>query len=496
MAYWTIYAILLMVSVAPVWMVTAPPLADYPNHLARMHILASGAQSEFLGRFYAVSWSVIPNLAMDIIVPALVNFMPLEIAGKVFVTLILALLASGSLVLHYTIHKRFSPWPLLVFLFLYNGVFLFGMVNYLFGIGLCLWAIAAWIETRKYGHSARVVLFYTTCVILFFAHLSAMGVYVLSVIAYEASQISRLRPLPGNLIRWLVLLIAGPLFLLAMLILLPRSTTNETLPFTYGPVAFALSQKLGALELIVRNYVRVLDIATLGAVIWLVLFGLLTQRLHVDRVMRWPALAIAIAGFCLPYQVMGSNFADARILVAAAFLFVCTTDLRAKPAHLALFGLVIVALFSGRMLILGSHWQGAEALHKQVSAAVVEIPRGARLLAVSVGNPDEPYEAPGPHIAATAVIHREVFLPSVYAMPRGQPLTFTEQYQALARNAPKPDQWSGDAFTWKQVEQDYDFILLTGIDRLKVAPPDSLVTVVQETGFRLYRTRRSFESGH
>lgn len=490
------YAILLMVSLAPVWMVAIPPLVDYPNHLARMHILVNGAQSESLGRFYAVSWSVIPNLAMDIIVPALVNFMPLEIAGKVFVTLILALLATGSLALHYTIHKRFSPWPLLVFLFLYNGVFLFGMVNYLFGIGLCLWAIAAWIETGKYGHSARVVLFYATCVILFFAHLSAMGVYVLSVIAYEASLISRLRPLPGNLIRWLVLLIAGPLFLLAMLILLPRSTTNETLPFTYGPVAFALSQKLGALELIVRNYVRVLDIATLGAVIWLVLFGLLTQRLHVDRVMRWPAFAIAIAGFCLPYQVMGSNFADARILVAGAFLFVCTTDLRAKPAHLALFGLVIVALFSGRMLILGNHWQGAEALHEQVSAAVDEIPRGSRLLAVSVENPNEPYEAPGPHIAATAVIQRDVFLPSVFAMPRGQPLTFTEQYRVLANNAPKPDQWSGDMLTWKQVEKDYDFILLTGIDRLKVAPPDALVTVFQGAGFRLYRTRRSLDAEH
>jgi hypothetical protein len=84
----------------------------------------------------------------------------------------------------------------------------------------------------------------------------------------------------------------------------------------------------------------------------------------------------------------------------------------------------------------------------------------------------------------------------VYAMPRGQPLTFTEQYRALASNAPKPDQWSGDVLTWKQLEQDYDFILLTGIDRLKVAPPDSLLTVVQETGFRLYRTRRSLEAEH
>jgi hypothetical protein len=490
------YAILLMVSVAPIWMVTMPPLADYPNHLARMHILANGAQSEFLGRFYIVSWSVIPNLAMDIIVPALDKFMSLEIAGKVFVTLILALLVSGSLALHYAIHRRLSPWPLLVFLFLYNSIFLYGIVNYLFGVGLCLWAIAAWIETRKYGHSGRVVLFYTTCVVLFFAHLSAMGVYVLSVIAYEASQTARLKPVPGNLIRWLGILIAGPLVLLAILILLPGPTTNETPSFAYGSVAWAILTKFRAFHLLVGNYVFVLDIATFGVLIWLVVFGLRTKRLHVDRVMRWPTLAIAMAGLCLPFQAMGSNLADVRILLAAAFLFVCTTDLRAKRAHLALFGLVVAALFSGRMLILGSHWLRAEALHEQVSAAVDQIPRGSRLLAVSVLNPKEPFEAPGPHIAATAVIQRDVFLPSMWAMPRGQPLRFSEQYQALASNAPKPDQWSGDLLTWKQVEQDYDFILATGIDRFKVPPPDSLVTVFQGTGFRLYRTRRSLEAEH
>ena len=74
---------------------------------------------------------------------------------------------------------------------------------------------------------------------------------------------------------------------------------------------------------------------------------------------------------------------------------------------------------------------------------------------MSLPNPEEPFEAPGPHSAATAVIRGDVFLPSMYAMPRGQPLAFAEQYQALARNAPKPDQWSGDVPTWKQVEQDY-----------------------------------------
>jgi hypothetical protein len=483
-----------MASLAPVWMVTLPPLDDYPNHLARMHILLNGALSESLSQFYDVRWAVIPNLAMDIIVPPLARFMPLEAAGKVFVTLVITLLATGSLALHYAVHKRLSPWPWLAFLFLYNGIFLLGILNFLFGLGLCLWAVAAWIKSREYGPGARAVLFYTSCLVLFFAHLSAMGVYALSAIAYEVSHATSRKVSPSLLIRWLGLLIAGPWVLFATLVLLsPGPAVNEAPPFIYGSLSFALSHKVGALSLLVRNYAPALDIATLGLVIWVLVFGLLTRVLRFEAHMRWPALAIAVAGICLPYQVMGSNFADARVVLAAAFLLVCATDIRINRGYLAIFAVLVVALFSGRMLVVGNHWQGAEALYKQMSSAMEQIPQGSRLLAVSSRDPDRLYETPNPHIAATAVIRKDVFLPSMYAMPRGQLLIFTEKYLGLARNAPKPDQWMGDAITWKQVEQDYDFILLTGIERLEVPPPNTLLPVFKSTGFQLYRTRRTLD---
>jgi hypothetical protein len=243
----------------------------------------------------------------------------------------------------------------------------------------------------------------------------------------------------------------------------------------------------------VRNYAPALDIATLGLVIWVLVFGLLTRVLRFESHMRWPALTIAIAGICLPYQVMGSNFADARVVLAAAFLLVCATDIRINRGYLAIFAVLVVTLFSGRMLVVGNHWQGAEALYKQMSSAMEQIPQGARLLAVSSRDPDRLYETPNPHMAATAVMRKDVFLPSMYAMPRGQLLTFTEKYLGLARNAPKPDEWMGDAITWKQVEQDYDFILLTGIERLEVPPPNTLLPVFKSTGFQLYRTRRTLD---
>ena len=47
----------------PLLVVDVPPLLDYPNHLARLFVLASLPHDPVLVRFYATHWSVIPNLA-------------------------------------------------------------------------------------------------------------------------------------------------------------------------------------------------------------------------------------------------------------------------------------------------------------------------------------------------------------------------------------------------------------------------------------------------
>ena len=63
----------------PVFSTVLPPIFDYPNHLARMHLLAEGGD-----RFYAVRWAALPNLAEDLIVPPLARLMPLALAAKLF----------------------------------------------------------------------------------------------------------------------------------------------------------------------------------------------------------------------------------------------------------------------------------------------------------------------------------------------------------------------------------------------------------------------------
>src|SRR6516225_4989812 len=68
----------------PILLYPWPPLSDYINRLARMHVIASIGSDPNLAGFYEVEWQVIPNLMMDLIVPILQRVMNVYLAGQVY----------------------------------------------------------------------------------------------------------------------------------------------------------------------------------------------------------------------------------------------------------------------------------------------------------------------------------------------------------------------------------------------------------------------------
>src|SRR5437667_8554931 len=87
--------VLVCLTLSPLLWAAVPPLVDYPNHLARMWILAQNGTVPELAQNYVVAWRLLPNLAMDLIVPALAQIMPLEIAGRLFIALTMLSLVAG-----------------------------------------------------------------------------------------------------------------------------------------------------------------------------------------------------------------------------------------------------------------------------------------------------------------------------------------------------------------------------------------------------------------
>jgi len=167
---WGAFALLLMLSAVPVFSTVLPPLVDYPNHLARMYLLAKGGDA-----FYSVHWAALPNLAEDLIVPPLARVLPLDLAGKLFLVMIFALMAGGTMWLNRVATAGWRLWPLLAFLFLYNRILLWGFVNYLFGVGVALGGTALWLGLERRRWWLRVSSSSVVALACFFSHIAAFG---------------------------------------------------------------------------------------------------------------------------------------------------------------------------------------------------------------------------------------------------------------------------------------------------------------------------------
>src|SRR5271169_3074379 len=79
-----LFALLIGAVSIPVLTHRLPPLSDYVNHLARMHVIDAIDSDPYLSKFYEIQWQIIPNLVMDLIVPTIAHAMGVYHAGQLF----------------------------------------------------------------------------------------------------------------------------------------------------------------------------------------------------------------------------------------------------------------------------------------------------------------------------------------------------------------------------------------------------------------------------
>ncbi|HMK67380.1 MAG TPA: hypothetical protein VK433_02435, partial [Stellaceae bacterium] len=183
--FWAIFALLLAIAALPVFRAELPPLFDYPNHLARIYLLQHLADSAALQRYYELRWAPVPNLAMDAVVPLLARVLPLDWAAKLFVLATFALLAGGAAALHRAATGSWSAWPLAAFLFLFTRSFLWGFLNYLFGLGLALLGSALWLSLARRPLGLRLAVSAGFALATYFCHLMGCAIYGVLILGSE-----------------------------------------------------------------------------------------------------------------------------------------------------------------------------------------------------------------------------------------------------------------------------------------------------------------------
>jgi len=459
-----------------------------------MYVLLHTARSPTLQQFYEIHWSVLPNLSMDIVVPVLATVFPLETSGKIFVALILLLISSGTIALHYAVHKRLSPWPYIVFLFLFNSMLILGVINYLFGLGLALWGIAIWILLREKSNLVRIPMFYVFAVVLFFAHFSAFGFYAVVVLAYEASRsIKAWYPTRALLVvDWAYTL--GQFLIPALLFLHSRTAGRAELT-----TSWELFRKAVAPIALVWNYNFILDMATLIAICELIIIGLIARKLAIARSMKMALLVLALIFLVMPSTVLSSNYADYRLVPALTCLFIASSDFgtarRSNWRPLLIAGLA--GLFVLRMGVVVSYWQNIDKQYAEYLQAIDKLPMGSRLFA-AFGHTPEPNKSFDSDIHLNeesipfyAVIRKSAFVPLLYADPTIQPISFTPAYQRLAEQTSTSYGGGGDSPAWEQLKNYYDYWLIVRESLFKLPLPDGIEPVFTGRDFRLYKVKSS-----
>jgi len=482
---WSAFALLMTLMAVPLFSTVLPPLFDYPNHLARLYLLTEGGNA-----FYAVRWEPLPNLAQDLIVPPLAGLMPLALASKLFLVTVFGLIVGGAIWLNRVATGAWRVWPLLAFLLLYNRIFLWGFVNYLFGIGVALGGIALWLALEPRRSWVRMLASSVVALLCYFSHIAAFGFYALVILGVEA------RPVLAELRarHWLVL--GRRIATVDMQFVLPAVLFLSYWRWTaVGGVSYAdFWRKADLVFSLFDNYDRVFDVACFA--LFLCLLGWLgwTRRLMLAPRLGWAICIVLASYFLMPSQMYGGSGVDHRLPIAWFLLLIASSAPRFPSRRVA----IAVAIVAGSMLVIRlmviEHvWRQADEVYSADLIGIDALPRGIKLAVAIPPDAIHLVSVPEVHLAALAISRREAFVPTLFAYPGQQPIALRPSYAALVDAATPQLFWAGatggDTAEITQllpVLQQYDYVALTGGGPVDVPPNRCLAKFYWQPSFQIF----------
>lgn len=482
----------------PLYWVEYPDIVDFPNHLARLHILLHLSESEALQQYYTLRHLKIgTNLAMEVVVPLLAKGMSLLLALKIFASLAMLLLTSGTVALGRVINGRTSYLLLGVLFFTQNAMFQMGLLNYLFGLGLAFWLLAAWIYTRNSRSILRWIVFSTACILVYLCHLSAFGVYAACVLGYELGR----KRLEGTLVSKSALKgLLWPLMQFVPAVVLHMLVSTSSGIYTPAPIEYSWLE-LPFIWIISKLVLLVIapSISISGYIMGQAVFGFLLVfalyigfregLLKLSVSVQWMAGLLLLCILLLPDAGFGSRLVDIRLI--PAFGLILWSGLRVPEGRAlnvkALLGMIaaVVVLIS---LETSREWWLRDMEYKSIRAALQQMPEGSKVATIQLDK-SKHLDAISPHSGAFSVIDRSALLSNMFIWPY-QPfwVAYREHYVSFVKSA-RLDDPVMPAPRYEDIKQDYDYILIFGgnaVDRMQYA--QNAETVFSSLSLRLIRT--------
>lgn len=421
-----IVAGLSVLALVPTLAVPIPAMGDYPNHLARMYLLASeGAHPH-----YRIDFAFYPNLALDLLVPPLARVTGVEVATRLFLLASQILVLTGALALEGAVKGRLHLAGFGALLALNSVPFAWGFLNFEFGLGIALWGMAAWIGPKPRALAARALVHALVTATCFVAHLFSLGLYGYVLGLHELWRVGTGRATAGECAARLALL-GLPALVLAGLMLGSGGAVGQ------AGTEWQFAVKAFWLVAIVNGYNVPLSVGC-GVVLILLAAGL-ARRGAFAFSSSGRVVAAGLAGLYLamPGRLQDTAFVDLRIVTAALLIVPAFLTLTLEARLLTRVTAVVSAVIALTCAWAGGLWWSYQRDYADLTASFAQIERGARVLVAHSGDGQDPpladlAEYPMYHAPALAVHGADAFVPTLFTAPGKQPVTVRSESRGLA----------------------------------------------------------------
>jgi hypothetical protein len=415
--------------IAPLWLTDGPAMPDYPAHLATFYLLSGGAKLPALAQFYRIEWGFIPNLASEILVPAMGRLVGIAAGVKLFLSAAIAMWVIAPAWVHRSLYGRFGIESLAASFFAYNANFMWGFLNYYFAAGLAFVVFAAWIASRARPSLWRLAAFAAAVTVVYFCHVFAAAVLGLLIGAYELGMLIELRDFSREkvLARFGAIAASFMPAAIAFVFLRPSGAPGGRFEFN---LADTWQDRIESAMLFHFDrpayFLLVLLILFLAMGVW---------RRWVTFHPRMRLLLVALAAFTIfaPEWAMGGWGVDLRLPAILGVFAFTALEIKFGPKTLGALGAAMLGLLAFSAASLAGNWRYYDARFAEFRAASQSIPPGSRIFTVLDGDAigqasDEPYW----HMAEFAIVDRDAFTP----------LMFTTKGQHVVHLNPPFDDWA------------------------------------------------------
>lgn len=216
--YYLSYSLLVAAHVAIVWWLPYFPSQDGPSHIYNLVILRdllNGGQE--WGRFFECRLSAVPNLGFNLLAyPLLSLFSPL-VMQQIFLSAYIVLMGLSVPFFVGTFGRQIFPNSLLMFPMIFNGTLMMGFYSYVVAIPFFILAFSVSYRMRGASLPKRLLAYNIMGIGLYYLHLIAWGIYLLSLVSIALAGVRGIRKKTGRLL--VLLLMMSPVITLMLIYL-------------------------------------------------------------------------------------------------------------------------------------------------------------------------------------------------------------------------------------------------------------------------------------